>query len=301
MSETGGSFLGEAAAAVEDQEGGTPAAGARDDAAAAPGFGAEDAVRDTMDGPPEWAPRKYWDDEKRQLRVEEMAKGYQNLEKLLGREKVPVPADDDDRDGWERWFKATGRPDKPDEYQFQEPELPEDLPYDKEAETNFRTWAHLNGLNQKQANNLYDGYVKHQLERHVAWHNTQKQQRQELDHALEREYGNKLPAVKQNVGALIKANADPEFYEYLDSTGQGNDPRMLRFLYRISQRLQGETKLVGSVKPAPAPQDYEKAIADFRDKHKEALFNAEHPNHAVRVKEFNKLFEGAYGTDPFTR
>lgn len=298
MSETGGSFLAEAAA---EQEDGTPAAGARENAAAAPVDGAQEAINGVIDGPPEWAPKKYWDAEKKSVNVEELSKGYSNLEKLLGREKVPVPTDEEDQDGWDRWFKASGRPESPDKYQFKEPELPEDLPYDKEAEANFRTWAHLNGLNQKQANNLYDGYVKTQLERHVAWHNDQKQRRQELEHNLQREFGNRLDAVKQRAGLVVRENADPEFHQFLNESGLGNDPRMIRFMAKVGEKLTGETKLQGRAQPAAQPQDYDRAIADFRDKHKEALFDANHPNHAVRVKEFNKLFEGAYGTEPFQR
>lgn len=298
--ETAGSFLAEAAGAVED-EGGTPAAGA-DHAARAPVDGADEALGEAVDGPPEWAPKKYWNADKRQLEVEELAKGYSNLEKLLGREKVPLPTDDDDRDGWERWFKAAGRPDKPDEYQFEAPELPQDLPYDKEAETNFRTWAHVNGLSKKQAANLYDGYVKHQLERHAGWHKQQQEYRRELEGNLQREYGNKLESVKQRAGMIIRENADPEFHQYLTESGLGNDPRMVRFLDRVGQKLTGETKLKGTPKTAsPEPQDYQRAIADYREKHKEALFNRDHPNHELRVKEFNKLFEGAFGNEPANR
>jgi hypothetical protein len=299
MANEGGSFLAEAAGAA-DAGNGTPADGGMGNAA--PVDGANEAIEDAMDGPPEWAPKKYWNPDKRQLEVEELAKGYVNLEKLLGREKVPLPTDDEDQEGWERVYKAIGRPEKPDEYQFNSPELPEDLPYDKEAEQNFRTWAHVNGLNKKQAANLYDGYVKHQLERHAAWHKQQQDYRRELEGNLQREYGNKLESVKQRAGLIIRENADPEFHQYLTESGLGNDPRMVRFLDRVGQKLVGETKLKGTPKVAEAePQDYQRAIADYREKHKEALFNRDHPNHELRVKEFNRLFEGAFGTEPANR
>ena len=43
----------------------------------------------------------------------EMAQGYRNLEKLVGGEKVPLPKGDTDNEGWERVYKALGRPAKP--------------------------------------------------------------------------------------------------------------------------------------------------------------------------------------------
>jgi hypothetical protein len=48
----------------------------------------------------------------------EMAAGYRNLEKLVGGEKVPLPKGDTDTEGWERVYKALGRPAKPEEYKL---------------------------------------------------------------------------------------------------------------------------------------------------------------------------------------
>ena len=103
MSEgAGGSFLSEAAAAAPPMENGTPAAGA---VGAAPVNGAapaEDAI-------PEWVPKKSWDAEKKSARLEDLGRAYTHLEKLLGREKVPVPVDENDEEGWQRWYNAAGR------------------------------------------------------------------------------------------------------------------------------------------------------------------------------------------------
>lgn len=41
---------------------------------------------------------------------------HRNLEKLLGSEKIPVPKDANDAEGWDRFYKAAGRPDAPDGY-----------------------------------------------------------------------------------------------------------------------------------------------------------------------------------------
>lgn len=293
MSEVqGGSFLSEASAPVDN---GTPAAGA------APVNGADEALRGAMDAPPEWAPKKYWDAEKKSVRAEDLGRAYINLEKLLGREKIPIPVDENDQEGWDRWYSAAGRPEAPDKYEFKQPELPEGLPYDKETEDHFRAWAHVNGLTKKQAANLYDGFVKTQIERHAGWAKEQQQRRAELDASLQREYGGKLESVKMQAGSVIREFADPEFHEFLASSQLGNDPRMIRFMAKVGAKMQGETKLKGAPPAAPDVKDYKGAIADFREKHKDALYNKDHPNHSVRLAEFNKLFEGAYGTEPANR
>ena len=289
MSEgAGGSFLSEAAAAPPPMEIGTPAAGAVVGAAPVNGAApAEDAI-------PEWVPKKYWDAEKKSARVEDLGRAYTNLEKLLGREKIPVPVDENDEEGWQRWYNAAGRPEAPDKYEFQRPELPPDLPYDEDTEKAFRAWSHSNGLSKKQAKNLYEGFVKTQIERHAGWAKEQQQRKAELEAGLQREYGGKLEAVKAQAGSVVREFADPEFREFLDQSQLGNDPRMIRFMAKVGAKMQGETRLKGAPPAAPDIKDYKTAIADFREKHKDALFDRDHPNHALRVQEYTRLFQGAH-------
>lgn len=243
---------------------------------------------------PEWAPPQFWDRDRKAPKVEELGKGYKNLEKLLGREKVPLPTGDEDEEGWARWYAAMGRPEGPDKYEFKRPDLPQDLQYDEDTEKAFREWAHINGLNKKQANNLYDAYVKTQIERHAAWHNGQKQSRTKIEGDLRREYGNQYDGKVNLAKTAIREFADPDYLAWLDESGMGNDPRMIRAWIRVGEKMTGETKLKGAPAQQAQPQDLDRAIADYRDKYREALFDKDHPNHDVRVKEYNRLFEARF-------
>lgn len=292
--ETGGSFLSEAATAAQPVENGTPAAVAM---GTAPAKGVEPA----QDEIPDWVPKKYWDAEKKSARVEDLGRSYINLEKLLGREKIPIPVDDNDEEGWQRWYNAAGRPETPDKYEFQRPELPPELPYDEDTEKAFRAWSHSNGLSKKQAKNLYDGFVKKQIEHHAGWAKEQQQRKAEREAGLQREHGAKLESVKAQAGSAMREFADPEFHEFLNESQLGNDPRMIRFMVKVGAKMQGETRLKGAPPSAPDVKDYNTAIADFRERHKDALFNRDHPNHALRVQEYTKLFQGAHGDDPANR
>ena len=249
------------------------------------------ALQDAMDGPPEWVPEKFWDKEKKAPRVEDLGRGYKNLEQLLGREKVPVPTSEDDHEGWERWFKAHGRPEKPDEYEFERPkELPTDLNYDEDLEKGFRDWAHQNGLNKRQAKNAHDWFVKNQVERNLQWHKMQKENRANAEVALRRELGSKYEGWVQGTGALFKKYADPEFANYLAETGLGNDPRFVKVFGRISQDMGGEQKLTGKPQQQAQPADVEKAIASYRKQHHEALWNKHHPENEIRNRELADLY-----------
>lgn len=52
---------------------------------------------------------------------------YGNLEKLLGHEKVPIPKDINDVEGWNRLSKALGVPDKAEGYGLADANIPKDL------------------------------------------------------------------------------------------------------------------------------------------------------------------------------
>lgn len=256
---------------------------------------ADKAVQAVMDGPPEYIPSKFWDAEKRSPRIEDLGRSYMNLEKLMGREKIPLPTGDDDAEGWARWYAASGRPEKPDDYEFGDrPALPQDMPYDEDGEKFLRQWAHQNGLNKKQTKALYQDYAKMQLERHVAWHELQKQNKAEAQHRVQTEFGQQFDQAKSQAHTVMAQYADPEFRQWLDETGNGNDPRFFRFVARIGKDITGETRLKGSVQPTAQPADYEKAIGEFRSQHHKALFDKGHPDHDRLTREYTELFKKRY-------
>jgi hypothetical protein len=256
---------------------------------------AEAALQQVQDGPPEWAPAKYWDPNTKSVKYEELGKGYQSLEKLLGREKVPVPTGDDDQEGWERLYRAAGKPEKPDDYEFERPDrMPEDLAYDEDTEKNFRAWAHANGLNKKQAKALYDGYVKTQIERHGAWHDQQKQVRATAEMALRREYGGAYEGKLQLAKTALREFADPDYLKYLDESGRGNDPREIRAWIRIGEKMGGDTRLKGRAENHATVADAKKAVSEFRSKNEKVLYDKGHPDHKRMTAEMNKLYEAAY-------
>lgn len=86
----------------------------------------------------------------------DVAHGYQNLEKLLSGEKIPMPKGDKDIEGWNRMYKAIGRPETPDGYK---------LPAPPNGDNGFLTDAakvfHEAGLSTKQANSLAKWYSEY--------------------------------------------------------------------------------------------------------------------------------------------
>lgn len=301
MSEDNGSFLagmadsgnpaGNAPVAPAGAVNEAPAPTGAPQAATPPANGAAPAAKAER---PEWVKDKFWDPDKGEIRTQDLANSYNQMEKYLGGEKIPVPKDPDDKLAWEMYWKAGGVPDAPDAYQFSRPDLPANLPYDEDREKAYRNLALEAHLNPTQANAIYDRFVKQEIERHLAWEADRKQQREKLEADFNREHGRAADGVKQGIGALMGKYADPDFKQYLDETGLGNDPRMLRVMARINKDMGGVGKLHGAPSAAGAPRSPDELaakIADFRNLHSKVLMNQEDPTHKLRTEQLFALHE----------
>lgn len=81
------------------------------------------------------------------------AKGYMELEKFKGMpdaEHIAIPKDGDPKI-METIYNKLGRPESPDKYKF---ETKSKVPIDPETMKEFSQFAHKNGLNQKQYNDI---------------------------------------------------------------------------------------------------------------------------------------------------
>ncbi|MEW5705135.1 MAG: hypothetical protein AB1781_11215 [Pseudomonadota bacterium] len=225
-----------------------------------------------------------------------LARGYANAESLIGRDKVPIPKTDED---WDRWYAAAGRPEAPDKYEFKRPDkLPDGMTYDEEKEKSFRVWAHMHGLNAKQANGIYEAFVRTETERHGAWYASQAQARQTAEEALKREWGQAYDGKLALARGALKEFADPDFVAHLESTGLGNDPRMVRWLAKVGERAMGETALKGDAKSGQmTPRDIEGKLAEMREKNWDALSDKGHPDHRRLNQEYTRYFEMLYPSE----
>jgi hypothetical protein len=289
--DAGGSFLG-SAPPPPPGAGGPPAVGA--DGQPAP----------TGPTPPEWYLDKYagfdaarYDDVKfwRDEYAPKVSTSYRSAEKLISSEKVPVPTNWEDEEQVSRYFKAAGWPDKADDYEFTRPDLPKDLPYDEDGEKYLRNVLHGIKIPKTQATKLYDNLAKLQIQRHAAWHEGQQKARGELEAAMAREYGPNVDRVKSEALTVVQQYADAQFKQYLDETGLGNDPRMVRFLANVAKSQGGETRLVGRAPPPANTADIEAQISEYRGKHMKALMDKTHPDHDMHVGKMKALYDQKNG------
>jgi len=143
----------------------------------------------------------------------------------------------------------------------------------------FKTWATEAGINQPQAEkliNLYSDVIKQQSETvAAAWEKTNADWQNEVK--ADKELGGaNLSVVKQTISKMLDNSdmTDPKFREALDFTGAGNNPAVIRTLYRWAQKLTEGASVAGGV---PA-RDGNGALANRPDNLAQAIYGPSGPH-----------------------
>lgn len=162
---------------------------------------------------------------------------HANLEKLLGNEKIPIPKDANDKEGWARLNKALGVPEKPDGYALPDVKLPEsmkNMAFDKArfAEAMLKTNA-----TPTQANALYKMYTDMQLASYNQHMEALQKNLDTMVTALKTEWG---PAYNTNVelgqSVISQFSGDKETEAFLTAALSG-DPRGVKFLKKLGDQF----------------------------------------------------------------
>ena len=233
--------------------------------------------------------------------VEGLAKTAIHAQSMVGAEKIAIPGNWANDDDWNGVYTKLGRPESSDGYDLKNPEGVDNI--DNDVKGWYQGLAHEAGLNNRQAQKIYDAYIAKSAE--MAPENTELSEEQieiqkgETELTLKKEWGkafdDKLDAAK---GVLAKF-APEGFAETLTKDGMplGNSPDFIKTMADIGSFINskvGEDKIVGDKQtPALTPQDAQKEIAILRGdpKDKGPYWNNKHPDHAATVAEVSRLME----------
>lgn len=156
-----------------------------------------------------------------------------SLEKLLGHEKVPIPKGKDDVEGWNRFQKAMGIPDKADAYGLPDVEVPEGMKgmtYDKQK---FAETVHAFKLTPEQAKGLWEAYTGMTKEAYSKAMKSHQENLTQVVNQLRSEWGD---AYDTNVelGQLVinKFCDNQEAQDFITATLL-KDPRGVKFLSKV--------------------------------------------------------------------
>lgn len=169
-----------------------------------------------------------------------------SVTELEGKLENSIPKLSDDATDEDRaaFFNALGRPETMDKYELTKPEIPEGMPYSEEIETGFKTAAHSLGLTQAQTKGLFDWYMNGSIGAFNTDAEARKKASDDGMEALKKEHGDKYPEYVKTVDRAVQKFGGEEFQKFMDDSGFGNNPVIVKTFYNIGKAM-GEDTLAG--------------------------------------------------------
>lgn len=147
---------------------------------------------------------------------------------------------DDDRN---RIYQRLGRPDAPDKYDLTDI-VPENYPNNGIIDE-FKQKAYENGMSNEGVRKMAEWYKDVEIKQQEAF----RLQRQQQDDAnllmLKKEWGTNFDSEVKNARKALDAYTDKAFRQYMDDSGLGNNPALVKAFAKIGRELS-EDRLVQS-------------------------------------------------------
>lgn len=218
--------------------------------------------------------------------IQNLAKSYVNAQKMVGKEKIVIPDQHATAEDWKGVFKKLGLPESVDKYNVKADG------FQKEFIDEFKQAAYGMNLMPKQAEDLlgfYKGFSEKSL---TAQAEAQKAQSLEEINGLKKEWGNAFDKNLLIAKGALEQFADPETKQYIETSGLGNDVRLIKLLASIGNKM-GDDQFVGEAKKqmGTTPAEAQKRVNDVLGDKNHPYWNKSHPSHKDAVNEVFKLHE----------
>jgi hypothetical protein len=181
---------------------------------------------------------------------EDFVKGYDELVRKMG-SSISLPKEDASPEDLNKFYSKLGRPEAPDKYEF---EIPEGLEPDQEFLNKFKQTAFENGINQKQAKQMFDWYNKEAMTASESYMQQQQEMQAKAEAELKVKWGSKYESKLEEVRNFAKRLTGDEGFAKLEK--YGNDPEFISLLATVQERYVKEDRLMPQVQTSQPGTDY---------------------------------------------
>jgi hypothetical protein len=193
-------------------------------------------------------------------------RSYTNLEKTLGQKRLPAPSQDWKDEQWNSLYKELGRPEKSDDYKVPEHKFPDGVTLDDARLKEARAAMHDAGLLPHQAEKIFKYYFGTVSKEAEGVHEARRREKEAAEFKLKDEWkGDYDLNVKTAKDALSKFG-DEETVKYLDESGLGNNPGIIKMLAKIGKGMMEDSARGRADQPGALGADAaQKKIAELRN------------------------------------
>jgi len=221
--------------------------------------------------------------------VEALAGSYVNAEKMIGKDTIVKPTTEDE---WESAYNQLGRPEEANNYELKTPEdLPEGIDFDDEMMTSFKEQAHKAGLNQSQIEALNSWYWDHTTKAYNTLSDGVEDTQSKSVENLKKDWGERYDVNLTMAKRAVEQFGDENFTEYLEQTGLGDNPQMVRFMHAVAKANLEEGDIEGQGNDNSRTMEPSQIREQINDIMSQAAYtNKQDPNHGILVTKVQKLF-----------
>jgi len=218
-----------------------------------------------------------------------------HAQRMVGRDKVALPAADAPEEDWAAVYDRLGRPASPDDYELCLPEgFPEGMAFDEEVTGRFRAQAHRLGLQPRQVQGLFAWYMGE----HAQGADGAEQASEAAAGELRREWGAAYERRLDEARRAARVLGGDGLLKHFAESGIGNDPQVIRAFAKAGRLLaEAEAPEAGAAdgfvrSGEAAKNEIARLQGDrgFMAAYRDRL----HPDHGQAMGRMRGLFEAAY-------
>lgn len=165
---------------------------------------------------------------------EDFVKGYDELYRKFG-SAINLPKEDAPREEWDKVYNKLGRPEAPDQYQF---EVEDNTKVDNDFLGKFKQVAHEAGVSQKQAKQMFDWYTKEATEIETKYQQEAETNQQQAIADLKTRWGKDYEKKLAETQNFAKSLSGEEYYDKI--VKYGNDPDFITVLHSLQSQYAKE-------------------------------------------------------------
>jgi hypothetical protein len=230
--------------------------------------------------------------------ISNIVKGYANQNKMIGGEKIVLPAGKlDTPENWNALFDKAGRPKDAEGYKLERPEkLPEGMTVDENREKNFKAVAHYLGLLPWQVAGLYQWDNQNQIDRFNTYMAGEKEKGNKALTDLQKEFKTKdafdehVKLAKQllsTFGGTDKTQIDA----FIDKFG--DDPFIIKMMGNAAKVMSEDSIKLGEKRFDIGADDVKSKLDSIMSNKEDPLYKAywdnQNPKHKDAVDEVYRL------------
>lgn len=222
--------------------------------------------------------------------MEDLANGYVDLEKVLGRgEHIFKPESPDDVDGWNKYWQQHGVPDDINGYEYEKDET---VPFDDELVGRFRKFSKEIHLNKEQSAGLVQfqrDIIKEVMAANAEAEETElataEADKETVRKALVQKYGGEV-AYTEKVTDARRIADELGIYATLEKYGLASNPEIIGMLTDIAAKTV-EGVLTPDTPPTASARNPVEELEEI--KASDAFKERFHPQHKEIMKRYMEL------------